>query len=344
MNKKYKRLHNHNHNTNIKISNNEIELGVINHDKKKRKMSNNNYIDVESSIDDGASRVDEKLLLVHDDQYDDDDIDPRYDWRQPKINKKRRDRKRKARGKGKGLFGLYHASSSNKKNSNDDVSDAYIQGDLNDEDELDEETYQQQGAYQRLPMENDSYVGYDDEDEETEIIENLSNTDYYYITQDEIPFRNLRFGFTFDFIRSIFLSTRHCNTYQKEIRKKSLISTLAVGAVAIIYFLLAVYISLKKGYTTTDMHDINDYTNRSIFFSSLFLLFTSAVGITGIRYKYKPILSLYLMLIIMASSFHFYSVKQIHNSLVHSERIISFAWWDKYTPDVIIKFEEKVNK
>lgn len=299
---------------------NNIELNMFSKNKSNR---NGEYINLNTTDDgdddDYSYKVEENLLINENNTLNDtDSLDSlkfnyrgilKYPWKISKRQKKRNRRKR------------------NKKNSSisDDMNERLISDDdsmFNTEDEdMDEE---------------------EEDSEEEEANEILSNNDYYLRTQDEIPFTNILTSFSKTFITNILYTSRY-NTYQKQTRKRCMISLLTVYTMAFIYLLIALYIDFQDGYTTSDIHDINGYTSNSMVFSALTLLFTTSIGMISLRYKFKPALTLYIILNVISFSFHFYSVKQIHESIENSERNIAFAWWDVYTDDIKIKFENKYN-
>jgi len=166
---------------------------------------------------------------------------------------------------------------------------------------------------------------------------------FFLLNQEEIPFVNLWSSFSKIFIKSVLRSTKRYNTYEKEIRKNCLISLLAVIATSIIYLIIALYTYVMDGYSQRNIHDIDSYAERTMVFSSLFLIFASCLGLIGVRFKFKPMIVLYILMNIISFSFQCYSVKQIHNAVIHVERNMAFAWWDVYTVDVIKSIQNENN-
>ncbi|ORX76460.1 hypothetical protein BCR32DRAFT_284132, partial [Anaeromyces robustus] len=209
----------------------------------------------------------------------------------------------------------------------DDINELLINED-------DDETY---NNYSRVPTSQES------DDETLDMGDNLSSNDYYLIDQEEIPFVNLWSSFSKVFIRSVLRSTRRYSTYEKEIRRNCLISLLAVIATSLIYLIIAIYTYCMDGYTMKNMHDINNYTERAIVFSSLLLIFVSCLGIIGVRFKFKPMIVLYIIMNIISFCFQYYAIKQLQDTVTHAERNLSFAWWDVYTNETKINFQREFN-
>ncbi|ORY06267.1 hypothetical protein LY90DRAFT_209991 [Neocallimastix californiae] len=151
--------------------------------------------------------------------------------------------------------------------------------------------------------------------------DNLSNSDLYLLNQEEIPFVNLWSSFSKIFIKSILRSTKRYSTYEKEIRRNFLISLLAVIITSGVYFIITFYTWIMDGYTQKNIHDISGYTERAMFFSSIFLIFTAALGLIGVRFKFKPMIVLYILMNIISFCFQYYSIKQIHSIVVNVEEI-----------------------
>jgi hypothetical protein len=97
------------------------------------------------------------------------------------------------------------------------------------------------------------------------------------------------------------------------------------------------------GYTQKNIHDISGYTERAMFFSSIFLIFTAALGLIGVRFKFKPMIVLYILMNIISFCFQYYSIKQIHSIVVNVERNMAFAWWDTYTIDIKKSLQSQFN-
>jgi len=212
----------------------------------------------------------------------------------------------------------------------DDLNELLI-----NEDE--DETY---NNYSRVPT---SYQDSDDETLDDELDDNLSNNEYYLINQDEIPFVNLWSSFSKIFIKTILRSTKRYNTFEKEVRRNCLIGLLAVIFTSLIYLVIALYTVVMDGYSRKNIHDISYYSERTMIFSSLFLIFVSCLGLIGVRFKFKPMIVLYIIMNIISFSFHFYSIQQIHNTVIHAERDMAFAWWDIYTKEVIMEIQTEYN-
>jgi len=200
----------------------------------------------------------------------------------------------------------------------------------------DDETY---NNYSRVP----TYQESDDETLDNDAPDNLSNSDLYLLNQEEIPYLNLWSSFSNIFIKSVLRSTKRYNTYEKEIRRNFLISLLAVIATSTVYLIIALYAWLMDGYSQKNIHDIDGNTERAIIFASVFLIFTASLGLIGIRYKFKPMIILYILMNILSFSFQYFSIKQIHNIVVNVERNMAFAWWDTYTIDIKKNIQSQVN-
>jgi len=205
---------------------------------------------------------------------------------------------------------------------------------INDDDD---ETY---NNYSRVPT---SYQDSDDETLDDELDDNMSNNDYYLINQEEIPFVNLWSSFSNIFIRTVLRSTKRYNTYEKEIRRNYLISLLAVFATSFTYLIISLYTVFMDGYSRKNIHDISYYSERAMIFSSLFLIFASCLGLIGVRFKFKPMIILYIIMNIISFSFHVYSIRQIQSTVTHAERDMAFAWWDVYTKEVIMDIQSDVS-
>jgi len=291
-----------------------IELNVIDDDYF---IQDDDYISIEPTGN-SNSELDYNLL----DKHDRDDFNFNYEGilKSPfKLPKKRtKNKKRRARYV-------------NTTSEYDDLNELLINDD-------DDETY---NNYSRVPT---SYQDSDDDETLDDEDDNLSNNDYYLMNQDEIPFVNLWSSFSKIFIKTILRSTKRYNTYEKETRRNCLISLLGVSVTAVFYLLITLYVFIMDGYTMKDMHDINNYANRALVFTSFFLALSAALGLIGVRFKFKPMLILYIITNIVSSSFQYYSIKQIHNTVENTERDLSFAWWDTYTNETIIKFEKDVSK
>ncbi|OUM69885.1 hypothetical protein PIROE2DRAFT_2076 [Piromyces sp. E2] len=289
-----------------------IELNVIDDDYF---IQDDDYISIEPTGN-SNSELDYNLLDKHDDR---DDLNFNYEGilKSPfKLPKKRtKNKKRRARYV-------------NTTSEYDDLNELLINDD-------DDETY---NNYSRVP------TSYQDSDDETlDDDDNLSNNDYYLMNQDEIPFVNLWSSFSKIFIKAILRSTKRYNTYEKETRKNCLISLLGVLGTSAFYFLITFYVFIMDGYTMKDIHDISNYSNRALVFTSFFLGLSASLGLIGVRYKFKPMLVLYIITNIVSSSFQYYSIKQIDKTVANVERDMSFAWWDVYTNLTIIKFEKEFN-
>ncbi|KAG4098004.1 hypothetical protein H8356DRAFT_1040720 [Neocallimastix lanati (nom. inval.)] len=200
----------------------------------------------------------------------------------------------------------------------------------------DDETY---NNYSRVP----TYQESDDETLDNDAPDNLSNSDLYLLNQEEIPYLNLWSSFSNIFIKSVLRSTKRYNTYEKEIRRNFLISLLAVIATSTVYLIIALYAWLMDGYSQKNIHDIDGNTERAIIFASVFLIFTASLGLIGIRYKFKPMIILYILMNILSFSFQYFSIKQIHNIVVNVERNMAFAWWDTYTIDIKKNIQSQFN-
>jgi len=232
-------------------------------------------------------------------------------------------------------FKLPKKRNKNKKKRNKYI---YTQSEYDDLNELlinedDDETY---NNYSRVPTSQES------DDETLDMGDNLSSNDYYLMNQEEIPFVNLWSSFSKVFIKSVLKSTKRYNTYEKEIRRNCLISILAVIATSLVYLIIALYNYCMDGYTMKNIHDINGYTERAMVFSSLLLIFVSCLGIIGLRFKFKPMVVLYIIMNIISFCFQYYAIKQLHDTVLHAERNMSFAWWDIYTNETKISFQREV--
>ncbi|ORX41658.1 hypothetical protein BCR36DRAFT_339017 [Piromyces finnis] len=292
-----------------------IELDVIDDDDYF--MQDDDYISIEPTGN-SNSELNYNLLDKQDDR---DDFNFKYEgilkspFKLPKIRtKKKKRRTRRA----------------NTTSDYDDLNELLINDD-------DDETY---NNYSRVPT---TYQESDEETIDDELNDNLSDNDYYLMNQDEIPFVNLWSSFSKIFIKAILRSTKRYNTYEKETRKNCLISLLSILGTAFLYLLITLYIFFIDGFTMMNMHDVNNYTNRALIFTSFFLGLSASLGLIGVRFKFKPMLVLYLVTNIISSSFQYYSIKQIHNISVNAERDMSFVWWDVYTEDIINKFENEFN-
>jgi len=299
---------------NNKIRNpNGIELNLYNGDYFN--VQDEDYISIEPNDNNNKSELDYNLLDSHDSESENFNFTYEGILKSPFKLPKRRNKHNKKRNK-----------YINSQNEYDDLNELLI-------DDDDDETY---NNYSKVP----TYQESDDETLDNDV-DNLSNSDLFLLNQEEIPFVNLWSSFSKIFIKSVLRSTKRYNTYEKEIRKNYLISLLAVIATSIIYLILALYTYIMDGYSQRNIHDLDSYAERAMVFSSLFLIFTSCLGLIGVRYKFKPMIVLYILMNIISFSFQCYSVKQIHNVVIHVERNMAFAWWDIYTPDVIKNIESE---
>jgi len=292
-------------------SSNGIELSVYGDDY----YQNEDFINIEP-YDNSNSELDYNLLGKHDSESEEFNFTYEGILKSPFKLPKRRNKHKKRRNK--------HL---NTQSEYDDLNELLID---------DDETY---NNYSRVPTYQDS----DDETLDNDNTDNLSNSDLYLLNQEEIPFVNLWSSFSKIFIKSILRSTKRYSTYEKEIRRNFLISLLAVIITSGVYFIIAFYTWIMDGYTQKNIHDISGYTERAMFFSSIFLIFTAALGIIGVRFKFKPMIVLYILMNIISFSFQYFSIKQIHSIVVNVERNMAFAWWDTYTIDVKKSLQSQFN-
>jgi len=293
-------------------SSNGIELSVYGEDY----YQDEDFINIEPN-DNSSSEINYNLLGKYDSESEEINFTYEGILKSPFKLPKRRNKHKKRRNK-----------YVNTQSENDDLNELLID---------DDETY---NNYSRVPTYQDS----DDETLDNDNTDNLSNSDLYLLNQEEIPFVNLWSSFSKIFIKSILRSTKRYSTYEKEIRRNFLISLLAVIITSGVYFIITFYTWIMDGYTQKNIHDISGYTERAMFFSSIFLIFTAALGLIGVRFKFKPMIVLYILMNIISFCFQYYSIKQIHSIVVNVERNMAFAWWDTYTIDIKKSLQSQVNK
>jgi hypothetical protein len=292
-------------------SSNGIELSVYGEDY----YQDEDFINIEPN-DNSSSEINYNLLGKYDSESEEINFTYEGILKSPFKLPKRRNKHKKRRNK-----------YVNTQSENDDLNELLID---------DDETY---NNYSRVPTYQDS----DDETLDNDNTDNLSNSDLYLLNQEEIPFVNLWSSFSKIFIKSILRSTKRYSTYEKEIRRNFLISLLAVIITSGVYFIITFYTWIMDGYTQKNIHDISGYTERAMFFSSIFLIFTAALGLIGVRFKFKPMIVLYILMNIISFCFQYYSIKQIHSIVVNVERNMAFAWWDTYTIDIKKSLQSQFN-
>jgi len=88
------------------------------------------------------------------------------------------------------------------------------------------------------------------------------------------------------------------------------------------------------------MYFYNDYL--ALLLQSIFTIFISVIGLLGSYTYWKPIILMVSLLSALSFVSHAYVAKQFLDIQRFADRDMAISWWDIYSDETIMAFQEKV--
>lgn len=121
------------------------------------------------------------------------------------------------------------------------------------------------------------------------------------------------------------------------------ISLILLGLVGFLFLLLYIIIAIRGGWAQSEINDFSTRNKSAILLLSIFTIFISFIGLCGSYTTWKPIVLTVTLFTCMAFLGHLYVAKKMLDTSRFASRDMAFAWWDNYSDEVIVKFQEQYN-